>query len=103
MQDSNKKSGRSSRTAILLDLAPPRRPVLEVGIRPVVDWPPLLTSQLEGVVFGLGSKHPVKVGDHLKRRSEPTDEHPRAKYIALCMQEIAKLTKSRNPSSESAY
>ena len=50
MQDGNKKSGRSSRTAILLDLAPPRRPVLEVGIRRVVDWPSLLTRQLEDVI-----------------------------------------------------
>ena len=50
LQDGNKKYGRSSRTAILLDLAPPRRPVLEVGIRRVVDWPPLLTRQTEDVM-----------------------------------------------------
>ena len=49
-QDNNKKTGRSSRTVILLDMAPPRRSVLEVGIRRVVDWPPLLTRQLEDVM-----------------------------------------------------
>ena len=37
-QDNNKKTGRSNRTVILMDLAPPRRSVLEVGIRRVVDW-----------------------------------------------------------------
>ena len=41
---------RSCRTVILLDMAPPRRSVLEVGIRLVVDWPPLLTRQLKDVM-----------------------------------------------------
>ena len=36
-QDNNKKTMRSSRTVILLDMAPPRRSVLEVGIRLAVD------------------------------------------------------------------
>ena len=42
----NKKTGRSSRTGTLLDMTPSRRSVLEVGI----DWPPLLTRQLEDVM-----------------------------------------------------
>ena len=36
MQDNMKKTGRSSRS-ILLDMTPPRRSVMEVGIRRVVD------------------------------------------------------------------
>ena len=50
MQDNNKKTGRSSRTVILLDMAPPRRSVLDVGIRRLVDWPPLPTRQFEDVM-----------------------------------------------------
>ena len=46
-QDNNKKTWRSSRTVILLDMGPPIRSVLEIGIRRVVDWPLLLTCQLE--------------------------------------------------------
>lgn len=49
-QDNNKKTGRISRTVILLDMAPPRRSVLEVGIRRLVDWPPVLTRQLEDIM-----------------------------------------------------
>ena len=49
-QDNNKKTWRSNRTVILLDMAPPRRSVLEVGIRRVVDWRLLLTHQLEHVM-----------------------------------------------------
>ena len=50
MQGNNKKTVRSSRMVILLDMTPPRRSVLEIGIRRVVDWPPLLTRQLEDVM-----------------------------------------------------
>ena len=49
-QDNNKKTGRSSRRVILLDMALGRRSVLEVGIRQVVNWPPLLTPQLKDVI-----------------------------------------------------
>ena len=45
----NKKTGRSSRMVILLDMAPPRRSVLEVGIRRVVDWPLLLALKMKDV------------------------------------------------------
>ena len=48
-QDNNKKTWRSNRT-VILDIAPPRRSVLEVGIRRVVDWRLLLTHQLEHVM-----------------------------------------------------
>ena len=75
---------------MLLDIAPPRwRSLLEVGIC--------------RRCHVLGSKQPVKVGDHLK--TIRTDGRvPRGeKYIALGMQESAMLTYSRNPSSVSAY
>ena len=39
MQDSNKMTGRSSRKVILLDMASPRRSVLDVGIHRIVNLP----------------------------------------------------------------
>ena len=50
MQGNNKKTVRSSRMVILLDMAPPRRSVLDVGISRLVDWPPLLIRKLEDVM-----------------------------------------------------
>ena len=40
MQDSNKRTGRSSRKVILLDRASPRRSALDVGIHRIVNLPP---------------------------------------------------------------
>ena len=42
----NKKTGRSSRKAILLDMAPPR----QVGVRRLVDWQQLLNRKLEEIM-----------------------------------------------------
>ena len=74
IQNSNKKTGRSSRMVILLDMAPLRRSVLEIEIRRVVDWPPLLTWPNRGC-HGFWLKHPVKVAESEDDRNQHTSTH----------------------------
>ena len=74
MLDSNKKTGRSSRMVILLDMASVRRSVLEIEIRRVVDSPPLLTRPTRGChCFGL--KHQVRVAESEDDRNQHTSTH----------------------------
>ena len=84
----NNKTGRSSRTVIMLDMTPTicagSRDRSSSGLATTADPP-------TGGCHGLGSKHPVKVGDHLKTIGTG-GRAPRGENIALGMQESAKLT-----------